>query len=150
MSKPNEIKKLQGTLRADRISDSPMSGNIARINDVAEEVFINEYAFEEYKRCFIELSEGGVIETTDLSSLIMLCDMWGVYCDQKDAIRNKNYISLTPNKMEQTSVSLTNFFRSYAEYFKLCKEFGLTPVARTKVEIRKDKPKDKGIGGLLK
>ena len=149
MAKTNEDKKLRGTLRADRISNSPMNGNIAIIDDVNEGVFINEYAYEEYKRCFIELSEIGVIQTTDLSSLIMLCDMWGVYCDQKDLIRGGKYISLTPNKMEQTSVSLTNFFRSYAEYNKLCKEFGLTPIARTKIEVSKVPPKDEGLGGLL-
>ena len=84
MAKPTEIKKLKGTLRADRIKDNPMSGSIAVLDDVSEDVFLNNYSFEEYKRCFIELSECGVIQTTDLSSLIMLCDMWGVYCDQKD------------------------------------------------------------------
>jgi len=104
-------------------------------------VFVNEYAYTEYKRCFVELSELGVIQTTDLSSLITLCDMWGVYCDMKDSIRNKNYTILTPNGMEQTSMSLTNFFRSYAEYFKLSKEFGLTPIARTKINVT---PKDTG------
>jgi P27 family predicted phage terminase small subunit len=142
MAKPNEIKKLQGTLRADRIKDNPMSGTVACIDDVEPEVFINDYSYQEYKRCFIELSEASVLQTTDVTSLIMLCDMWGVYCDMKDAIRNKNYNDITPNGHKQASANLTNFFRAYGEYFKLCKEFGLTPVARTKVEATPKKQHD--------
>jgi len=149
MAKPNEIKKLKGTLRKGRVKDSPMEGSVAVMSEIDESVFINDYSYQEYKRCFIELSECGVIQTTDITSLIMLCDMWGVYCDMKDSIRNKKYNILTPNGMEQTSMDLTNFFRSYAEYFKLCKEFGLTPVARTKIETTKQKPKEEGIGSLL-
>lgn len=149
MAKPNEIKSLTGTLRKDRVKDNPMSSAIAVITDVDESVFLNNYSYEEYKRCFVELSEAGVIQTTDITSLIMLCDMWGVYCDMKDSIRDQKYNIYTPNGMEQTSMNLTNFFRSYAEYFKLCKEFGLTPIARTKIEAPKQKPKDEGIGSLL-
>ena len=137
MALPHEIKKLKGTLENSRVKKSPMSGTIAMLNDVDEGAFVNTYAYDEYRRCFVELSEGGVIQTTDISSLIMLCDMWGVYCDMKDSIRGGKY------NLEgcYTSSNLTNFFRSYAEYFKLCKEFGLTPVARTKIETT---PKDVG------
>jgi P27 family predicted phage terminase small subunit len=148
MSKPNEIKKLKGTLRKDRVKSNPMSSRIAMIDEVDESVFLNEYSYEEYKRCFIELSESKVIQTTDITSLIMLCDMWGLYCDMKDSIRNKNYNVKTPNGLEQTSMNLSNYFRAYAEYSKVCKEFGLTPVARTKIEITTKKPSD-NIGGLL-
>jgi P27 family predicted phage terminase small subunit len=139
--KTKEEKELKGTLRPSRIKDDPMNGTIATIEDVDSNVFLNDYSKQEYERCFVELSEMGVIQTTDISSLIMLCDMWGVYCDMKDAIRGKRYMIDTPNGLEQTSMSLTNFFRSYAEYFKLCKEFGLTPIARTKINIT---PKDVG------
>ncbi len=147
MSLTNEEKKLKGTLKPSRIKANPMNGTIATIEDVSQDQFINAYAFEEYKRCFIDLSELGVIQTTDITSLIMLCDMWGVYCDMKDTIRNKNYTITTPNGMEQTNMSLTNFFRSYAEYFKLCKEFGLTPIARTKIEVTPQK-KDDGFESI--
>jgi len=135
MALTEEEKRLKGTLKPSRIKDNPMSGTIATIETVEESVFVNTYAYEEYNRCFVELSEMGVIQTTDITSLIMLCDMWGVYCDMKDSIRGKRYMIDTPNGLEQTSMSLTNFFRSYAEYFKLCKEFGLTPIARTKINV---------------
>ena len=147
MSKTNEEKKLKGTLKPSRIKPNPMEGTIATIDSVKVEEFVNEYAFAEYKRTFVELSEMGVIQTTDISSLIMLCDMWGVYCDMKDNIKGKNYMITTPNKLEQTSMSLTNFFRSYAEYFKLCKEFGLTPIARTKIDVT-PKKKDDPFGDM--
>lgn len=142
MSKTTEEKALRGTLKKCRVKDNPMSGNIATIDIVSEDMFHNDYAFNEYKRAFVELSEMNVIQTTDISSLIMLCDMWGVYCDQKDLIKGGAYLIKTPNGMMQTSPNLTNFFRAYAEYFKLAKEFGLTPIARTKIEMPEQKGKD--------
>jgi len=142
MSKTTEEKALKGTLKKHRQKDNPMSGQIATVDMVSEDMFHNKYAYEEYNRAFVELSEMGVIQTTDISSLIMLCDMWGVYCDQKDLIKGGDYLIKTPNGMKQTSPNLTNFFRAYAEYFKLAKEFGLTPIARTKINVTPQKPDD--------
>ncbi len=143
MAKTNEEKALKGTLKPSRVKDNPMQSAVALIDDVKEDEFINSYAYNEYKRAFVELSECGSIQTTDITSLIMLCDMWGVYCDMKDAIRGGNYNDITPNGHKQASANLTNYFRAYAEYFKVCKEFGLTPVARTKVNAAPKEKKSK-------
>lgn len=142
MSKTTEEKALRGTLRKHRQKNNPMEGEIATIDMVDESMFHNKYAYEEYIRAFVELSELKVIKTTDISTLIMLCDMWGVYCATKDLINGGNYLIKTPNGMSQTSPNLTNFFRAYAEYFKLAKEFGLTPIARSKIEVSETKDAD--------
>ena len=141
MSKTTEEKALKGTLRKCRVKDNPMNGTIATIDSINPEVLLNDYAREEWDRAFIELSEMGVIQTTDINALIMLCDMWGHYCHSKDLIRTGNYIITTPNGMEQNSPHLSNWRTAYKEYTTLCKEFGLTPVARTKVNLV---PKKKG------
>ena len=142
MALTNEEKKLKGTLKPSRVKDNPMQGTIATVDSVDTSILLNDYAREEWGRIFIELSELGVIQTTDLNALIMLCDMWGHYCHSRDLIKSGNYIITTPNGMEQNSPHLSNWRTAYKEYFSGCKEFGLTPVARTKINTSPKKTGD--------
>lgn len=148
MSKTKEEKALKGTLRKCRVTDNQMEGTIANINDVDKSVFYNDYAYEEWTRLFVELSELGVIQATDITGLIMICDSWGVYCEAKDNIRD-GFVTTTPNGLEQNSLHFNNFRIAYRDYFNMIKDFGLTPLARQKISMGKQSDDDP-IANLLK
>ena len=147
MSKTNEEKKLKGTLQPCRIKDNPMTGSIATIESIDKDILLNDYARNEWDRAFVELSEMGVIQTTDLNALIILCNQWGWYCQCNDFMKMGEYIITTPNGMEQNHPHLNNWRIAYRDYVLLCKEFGLTPIARTKIDVT-PKKKDDPFGDM--
>jgi len=142
MTKLKNDKALRGTLKPSRIKKNEMIGSVATLESIDTSTLINDYARDEWLRVFEELGELGAIETTDITALVMLCDMYGVYCDMKDSIRNGNYTDKTPNGLVQSNSALTNFYRAYREYQTTCKEFGLTPISRQKIDVKVKGPKD--------
>lgn len=145
--KSNEEKKLKGTLRPCRVKNHS-EGTVATIDAVPEESFSNPEAYQHWLTVFEDLSDSEVIRTTDIPALKILCDIWGVYCRAEKDLAEEGQTITTPNGHKQPSSSFTNWKQAQIEYMKVCKEFGMTPVSRTKIITAPKKDND-ALGDML-
>ena len=95
----------------------------------------------EWRRLAKELTALGLLTTLDMTAFRLYCDVYETYMDATATIRKFNRIIKTPNGFLVTSpyVHLAN--KALAQMNQLMQEFGMTPAARSRVEVG-EKPTD--------
>jgi P27 family predicted phage terminase small subunit len=146
---PTKIKKLKGTFRADESLENEMESPDTN-GDEAPIVLKNEYAKKEWLKVTGVLSSLGMLKETDTSSLLAYCMEMGKYFTCQDILDEKGYTTVsvkTGYEQQRPEVSIGNSALQSA--LKIAGSFGFNPAARTKIEMPVQKPKDKGLSGLL-
>ena len=89
----------------------------------------------EWRRLAKELMGLGLLTTVDLTAFRAYCDVYETYTDAMRNIRQFGCIIKTPKGFLMTSpyVHLAN--KALAQMLQLMQEFGMTPAARSRVEV---------------
>jgi P27 family predicted phage terminase small subunit len=133
MSKPAEIHKLEGTFRKDRHSDdvkAPMMGEMptAPLN-------MSDEAAEWWRKKCIDLQQMGMLYRSDLELLANYCNL---LADIDDARKRINESATGDDRLKW--LKYHNEALKYA--LPMTKEFGFTPLARTKIKLNKTEEPD--------
>lgn len=138
MTKTKQNKKLQGTHKPSREKETLELPAVTE--SFVPEGLINNYAVEEWNAQTKLLIAGGVFSECDTTMLLMYCNEVGLYFDAIDILRIKGTTVLyEKSNYENVSPHFTIKTKSFEIAYKLAKEFGLTPLARTKIEVEKKK-----------
>ena len=93
-----------------------------------------------WKRQAPGLARVGLLTEADLETFSMLCQSYGEWLEAVRDIKKNGKFCIYINKagaeneMERPMVKLEH--KAYERYKSLCTEFGLTPAARTRIEVK--------------
>jgi len=145
--KTTKNKKLEGTYRADR---APKNEIMPKEVESLETVnLINSFADKIWLKLNRTLSDIGMLNEIDQELLMSYCNEMGLYFDCMDKVKKEGYITVSPANGEIISNYLKIGNTALNNAIKLSDKFGFNPAARTKIEMPTQKPKGKGLGGLL-
>ena len=134
---PTQLKKLKGTLRADRINpnEPEPDPNIPPVPP-----HLDKKAQVEYARITAELHEVGLMSNLDLAAISAYCDVYSQWEQASEAMEGGPLIIKTKagNIIQNPLIGIKNTTREQMRRFLV--EFGLTPASRSKVVARKEKP----------
>lgn len=133
MSKPAEIHKIEGTFRGDRHSDDIKAPMMSRMPKPPEGM--SDAAVEWWKKKCIDLRDMGMLYRSDLEVLAHYCNLLA----DIDHARSLMNISFSGEER-------LKWLKYHNEALKfalpLTKEFGFTPLARTKIKLAGAEEKD--------
>jgi len=139
--KPSQLKKLQGTYRADRHPVNEMQP--PEVKDIETPIGLsNEFAVSEWMKQTKILSNLGMLIETDTSLLLAYCNEMGKYFECQEVIKSEGLIFTTPNGHLMPRPEASEGNKALANAIKLSDKFGFNPAARTKIEMPSQKPKD--------
>ena len=131
MTKKLAIHKLEGTYRGDRKTESPaVDGNKPIAPD-----FLSELAIDEWNRITKQLVDSGVIGSLDRGCLAGHCQAWSDYIEALLILRTEGRITTSQSGYSQPHPMVAIMNSSWDRYLKTAKEMGLTPAARTKIDV---------------
>lgn len=108
-------------------------------------------ARKEWYRITKVLHGCGMTTALDVAPLAVYCAAWAAWCDAQADLAKNGYSVETPNGALQLSVMATVANRAAETMHKLLSEFGLSPAARSRMMLRKEKQADESNpwNGLL-
>ncbi|MCH7396575.1 phage terminase small subunit P27 family [Belliella sp. DSM 107340] len=138
--KPNEIKKIDGTYRADR--DKNKDVKFDSVQAFKPPTFLKG----EKKKIFLNLIEElglqgyNLLTSLDAPALVMLSDVYGEYIKVTRLIDKEGEIIQdfnNRNKLVSKQHPLLGYKRQlFSQVFDVLKQFGMTPSSRNKVEFK--------------
>lgn len=137
---PTKIKKLQGTHRPSRDVDNEMEVPETEALDVPS--FLGEIAQKEWLKQTGVLSSLGMLAEVDEAALIAYCFYVGKWAKLEEQIEDEGYMvegrkgEMVKHPLHQVASDARKAFTS------LAREFGFTPLARTRISAPIKKPKD--------
>jgi P27 family predicted phage terminase small subunit len=141
-NKPSKLKVLNGTDRKDRMNENePKPKGLKKIPDPP--YYLDYYAKKEWKRVAPHLVEVGLLTEADISTFQDYCEAHAHCIRLNKKIREGSYEFVTDSGYYQKRpiVSILKDFIDLKR--KLANVLGLTPAARTKIEVEQpedDKP----------
>lgn len=134
--KPTKLKVLQGTDRKDRMNENePKPIEIKKLPEPPWH--LDYYAKKEWERAGPYLIESGLLTHVDLSMFQDYCAMHAHCIRLNKKIRKEGYDFTTETGYMQRVPATTILKDFMAEKQKLANMLGLSPSARTKIEIEK-------------
>jgi P27 family predicted phage terminase small subunit len=103
----------------------------------AKPAWLKGEAAEEWRRVVPQLQAAGVLSKLDRSILVRYCQSWQDWCELTEALREDGRLSRGGKGPQRSPAWLA---RNDAERVldELGRQLGLTPVARTRADIRHD------------
>ena len=147
-AKTTKNKKLEGTYRADRAPTNEITPKEVDSLDASGKL-VNKFADDIWIKLNRNLADIGMLNEIDQELLMSYCNEMGLYFDCMDKVKNQGYITMSPANGEIISNYLKIGNTALNNAIKLSDKFGFNPAARTKIEMPVQKPKDKGLSGLL-
>lgn len=143
---PTNLKILQGTARADRITgDEPMPD--PAVPECPEH--LNEAARAEWDRLAPQLCELRVLSDLDAAALGAYCQTFARWADAERHVQEGGAVIQTPNGCLQVNPWLSVCHESLRQMRAYLVELGLTPSARTRLQVAPPKPTSSKWEGLL-
>lgn len=148
--KPTKLKKIQGTYRPDRAQANEPQPEQAR--PTCPQILKGE-ARREWNRVTGELEEMGMLARIDRAALTAYCVQWDLFVKCCHIIEEKEALTFQTESGYSViipEISIRNQAQDRMQ--KIMNEFGMTPVARTKInvtpkEAKKENPfKSFGMG----
>ena len=133
--KPTNLRVLEGNPgRRPLPKNEPKPTAVTRTPPAPRD--LGEVGKREWRRLAKELVALGLLTTVDLTAFRLYVDAFEVYVDARANIKQYGSIIPSPKGFLMTSpyVHLAN--KSMAQMVKLMQEFGMTPSARTGVEVQ--------------
>ncbi len=129
---PNRIKELRGTLRADRKRNAPEP----RVEAPNCPTWLSREGKAEWRRIVPELEAIWLVATIDRALLAGLCECWSTWVACEKVIREEGRTFRSPNGhiCQRPEVAIGG--RALKDLTRLGAEFGLSPSARSRLEVR--------------
>lgn len=154
--KPNKLHKKQGTYRAYRhgYGDNPEPEVVKEYINPPDT--FNRWAKQEWKRVVPQLIENELLSTIDIGILQIAIEQYGIYRECIDNIYYKTVVDEN-GKQKRVKQTLSEYFEgktsyrapevplmksAFAHYKEVMFSFGVTPVARSRVEVKPKKDQD--------
>jgi len=147
---PSAVLKLRGSWRADanKAEPTPKAGK-----PVCPK-WLDKNAKAAWRQLIPQLADMGVLTKIDGQALALLCQTWGKWKDAELAIRQHGSVVPIYNAdgslkyMQQSPY--VSIARSAADQLaRMFREFGMTPSARTRIEVPEQKVDDGDKRGFL-
>lgn len=99
---------------------------------------ISPRAKEHWRPLARQLDEVGVLTCLDATALLLLCETYATWEEAGEELREHGLVITKPSGLSRQSPYLLIANRAQDQLLKLLTEFGMTPIARTRVAMRKD------------
>jgi len=130
-AKPIAMHKLTGSFRADRHGEAPETdGNRPIAPD-----FLDDNALVEWNRIVDHLVKTGVAGSMDMGCLAGHCQAWSDYIEAVLILRKEGRTVTSQSGYSQPHPMVAIMNSSWDRYLKTAREMGLTPAARTKIDV---------------
>lgn len=144
--KPTNLKVLQGTARPDRVrGDEPRPDP----NLPAPPDHLSADALVEWGRISGQLYKLGLLSEIDRSALAAYCQAYGRWVQAERALAARiseadkgGLLDTTPNGLQQQHALVGIANKALELMHKFLTEFGMTPSARSRLSVGKDKEKE--------
>ena len=136
--KPDEVKRLQGTLRKHRITpNQPVFTGTAKLP-----VWLQGHAREEWKRVAPQLRALGMLTAVDLAMFAAYCQAFGDYIDLTVRLGNLEVTTMTTEDVKERVAAqvharsvATQRRQAYQQMRECAREFGFTPTSRSTLRL---------------
>lgn len=90
------------------------------------------------------LTHLGLIAETDLAVITTYCVAWGEFCDAQDELNNAGTLTVEvgENGAMQPHAALSIRRKAEKTLLTMAGQLGLSPAARTRIQVKKEKPGD--------
>jgi phage terminase small subunit len=132
-TKPTAIKKAQGTLRKDRVSENePTYAIVKAIPDAPE--YFTERARNIYLTTGLDLINQGLLTTVSLPQFISYCYYTAASMDLMKMINEQGYFqNFKGQRVQNQNVKTLTAYSALSRQF--ASEFGLTPATSGKITV---------------
>ena len=100
---------------------------------------IHGEARREWRRISIDLASCGLLTQVDRAALAGYCQAWARWVEAEDVLRTAGVLIKTPNGMLAQSPILAIANRAMDQMRAFLCEFGMTPAARTRIQVKVQK-----------
>lgn len=115
--------------------------------------WLSPLAAEHWSLVSEQLEEVGVLTRMDQTALALYCEAFARYKDATEHVTKFGTIVKSPSGYPMQSPYLAIASKAHEQMVKLLVEFGMTPAARSKVEVagngKKSKPSKTGLGKYI-
>ena len=134
--KPSSLKKLHGTFRPDRAPENEATPHLANGNQLKAPDWLSEGATQKWDELALRLHNLGLLTEVDLDTFALYCVTWANWRDAEQKIREQGTTTKAQSGFEAVSPHVTRAKTHLAEVIKLSGLLGLSPSARTRIEVR--------------
>jgi P27 family predicted phage terminase small subunit len=150
--KADSIKKQQGTLKSNRVNKNAPAFGIEPVPDPP--AYLTKWGIAEWNRLADQLHRQGLLQKTDWSMLGAACLEWQCYVQHREEQQDVGSYYKIPGKFGdsvQPHPLHYNGNNHLKNYVAICREFGFTPAARSKISVPQDlNKKQSPISSVLK
>lgn len=101
--------------------------------------WLSDAAKKEWKRLAPELNRIGILTEVDRNQFAAYCEAFAKFVETKELAEEEGFTYEVTNRQGETTIKRNPLVPMSMEYLKVAKslagEFGLTPSARTKIEV---------------
>jgi P27 family predicted phage terminase small subunit len=136
--KPTALKQLHGTYRSDRAPHKEATPQPATGNQLKAPEWLSEEAKAKWDELALRLHNLGLITEIDLDVFAAFCVSWANWRDAEECIEKHGATTKAQSGYEAVSPHVTRAKNHLAEVIKLSSLLGLSPSARSRIEVRPD------------
>lgn len=152
--KADSVKAKQGTLRPSRVNRNSPKFDIGKVPPPPD--FLNKVAAAVWVDFADQLHSHGLLQKVDHTLLASYCIEWSLYLkyaqmedEGHDYFETKNELGVVTSMQIHPYTILAD--RHLKKCLEISREFGFSPMARTRISIPKDvKAQESPMAGLLK
>lgn len=136
---PNALKLLNGNP-----GKRPLNANEPKPAPIAPKCpgHLDAAARREWKRIGPELESLGLLTRIDMAALAAYCQSYSRWIEAEKMIRKHGMLIKSPNGYPQVSPFLTVVNKSIDQMRAFLTEFGMTPAARSRIDVKPVEDKD--------
>ena len=144
-TKPIEEKTLNGNPGQYNLP-TPIKGNPAKMNPPDN---LGELAKQKWQELVSDLDAMSLLQNADRDMMMLYCDAWQRWHELKKIVEREGAIYETQSGNMIMSPAFSVMNRCAETMYKLAGDFGLTPVARTRIATNQNNKKDDPFEELL-
>jgi P27 family predicted phage terminase small subunit len=147
--KPDSLKKLIGTARADRINENtPEVPDLINIS-MPHDLELSTNGRKIWNSLSGDLAAAGILKQTDVQAFAIYCNSYSLYLDMEKIINENGalYLDKTNNPKKRPEVTIRNEAIKIVQSYQ--GKFGLTPADRDRIKVDKPEEADTGINSLI-
>ena len=146
-NKPTEIKKLEGTYRADRDKGGLVLPKLSEIPEAP--VYLSELGKFYFKNICETLKEFDILTGADIYLVVLLSGNLAINQEALEQIQNKKAVRVAKNGFESIGGWFSVYDKTSKKIMELSNLFGLSPSARERIKMQPQKEEDE-IDKLIK
>ena len=134
--KASALKKLHGTYRSDRAPEKEATPNHATPYQLKAPEWLDKRAAAKWDELALRLHSLGLLTEIDLDVFAAYCVSWSNWRDAEECIQKYGATTQAQSGYEAVSPHVTRAKNHLAELIKLSGLLGLSPSARTRIEVQ--------------